>query len=547
MRNHREAGSEILGKRLVLLVAATALLVAACGPDAETETTVSETTAPETTAPAADTTAATDTTEPSETTAPVAAEAVRFLMAENFWADWAPYASTALSQLRLERQVYDYLVDFPTGDLSQPEPMLATAWTQVDDLTWEFELRDGVTFHDGSPLTAEDVKASIELASGFSAESAYSINWLPASVEVVDETTVRISTEQPFAPIFAALAFYAPILSADFIASPAAMPNGTGPFRLVEDGVDVKTMEANPDYWRDPPRIQTLVWEFIADPQTRLNALLDGSAHAIDRVPPEHLPALEGEEAIELVSETGIESVNLYVRPGRLPLWDENADFRRAVQWSFDRAPLVESLVLGNSQPAQSYLPTNTQFFAPQQPEYGFNPDEAAAALEAAGVPDGGPEFELWVAEGFLPRAPEVVQAMVAQMEQVGLKPRVVTSDVAGMIDDIFTDGGTGAMYHLSWASSGDPHHAAAVYSSAFAWYFGDEQLQQLIDEGLTTIDPGEREQIYADLQAHMWEQSWHVPLYNSDFTIAHTSDLSGILVQPNVFRTDFYTAELSG
>ena len=170
-----------------------------------------------------------------------------------------------------------------------------------------------------------------------------------------------------------------------------------------------------------------------------------------------------------------------------------------------------------------------------------------ATHLEAAGVPDGGPEFELWVAEGFLPRAPEVVQAIVAQMEQVGLKPRVVTADVAALIDDIFTDGGTGAMYHLSWASSGDPHHAAAVYSSAFAWYFGDQQLQDLLDQGVTTLDPAQREQIYGDAQARLWEQAWHVPLYNSDFTIAHTSNLTGVLVQPNVFRTDFYTAELVG
>ena len=104
-------------------------------------------------------------------------------------------------------------------------------------------------------------------------------------------------------------------------------------------------------------------------------------------------------------------------------------------------------------------------------------------------------------------------------MEQVGLKPRVITSDVAGMIDDIFSDTGTGAMYHMSWASSGDPHHAAAVYSSSFAWYFGDEPLQALIDQGLTTLDPAQREQTYSDLQAHLWEQAWHVPLYNSDFT----------------------------
>jgi peptide/nickel transport system substrate-binding protein len=480
------------------------------------------------------------------------AGSVRFLTAENFWADWSPYASTALSQLRLERQVYDYLVDFPSGDLTKPEPMLATSWQQIDDLTWEFELRDGVTFHEGEQFTAEDVKASLELATGFSGESAYQTNWIPVEVEVVDPLRVRLRTEQPFGPMMISLWWYAPILSAAWLGGDPdqlkTQPNGTGPFRLVEDAVEVKTMEANLDYWRDPAKIGTLVWEFIQDPQTRLNALLDGSAQAIDRVPPEHLPLLEERDDVEMVSVTGIETVNLFVRPGRLPLWDENLDFRKAVNWSIDRQPLVDSLVLGNSRVAQSYIPVNTLFFQAQEPAYAFDPDMAATHLEAAGVPDGGPEFELWVAEGFLPRAPEVVQAIVAQMEQVGLKPRVVTADVAGVIDDIFTDGGTGAMYHLSWASSGDPHHAATLYSSQLAvWYFGDQQLQDLIDQGVTTVDPAQREQIYADLQARLWEQAWHVPLYNSDFTIAHTADLTGVLVQPNVFRTDFYTAELVG
>lgn len=469
---------------------------------------------------------------------------VRFLIAENFWADWTPYASTAQSQRRLERQVYDYLVDFPTGDPAAPEPMLATDWRQIDDLTWEFDLREDVTFHDGSPLTAEDVKASVELGSGFSGESAYSLTWIPAEVEVVDELTVRISTERPFAPMLVELG-QIPILSAEFIADPQPMPNGTGPFRVVDDEVEVKTMEANVDYWRGPPGIQELVWEFVADPSTRTSALLDGSAQAIDRVPPEQLPALEAEEGVELVSVTGIESVNLWVRPGRLPIWDENVNFRRAVNWAVERQPLVDNLVLGNSRVAGSYLPTNTLYSGPQQPEYTFDPEMAAQELAAAGVPDGGPEFELWVAEGFLPRATEVVQAIVNQMEQVGLKPQVVTSDVAGMTDDIFSETGTGAMYHLSWSSNGDPNAAATVYSEAFAWYFGDEELQALIDEGMTTLDSAEREQVYAEMQQHIWEQAWHVPLYNSDFTIAHSSDLSGVVVQPD-FRTDFYTAELS-
>ncbi len=534
--------------RRIVLPAVLCLVVVACNGAVDDTTTTAPEAPDETEAPADTEPETPDTTAPPETEPEGDGETVRFLMAENFWADWVPYSSTALSQKRLERQIYDFLVDFPTGDLSQPEPALATSWEQIDDTTWEFTLRDDVVFHDGQPMTAADVKASVELASGFSGESAYALTWDPAEVEIIDDYTVRITTEQPFAPMLVEL-WWTPIVSAQWLEGEeedlATTPNGTGPFRLVEDSVNVKTMESNPDYWQTPPTIETLIWEFIQDPQTRLDALLAGDAQAIDRVPPEHLDILQAEGGIELISVTGIESVNLYVAPGRLPIWDENADFRRAVNLSFDRGPLVESLVMGASAPAGSFLPTNTLFYQEQQPPFEADPEGAMAALEAAGVPDGGPEFEIWAAEGFLPRAVPVVEAMVAQMQAVGLNPTVVTSDVAGLIDDAFSETGTGSMYHLSWATAGDPNQAAAVYSEAFAWYFGDEELQALIDQGRTTLDPAEREQVYADLQAHMWEQAWHVPLYNSDFTLAHVSELQGVLVQPHVFRTDFYAASL--
>lgn len=529
--------------RLFTALMALSLVLAACDTSADPpETTSGGTDTTTTTEPDDGTTQPTDPGEGEEQT-------VRFLMAENFWADWTPYSSTALSQKRLERQIYDYLVDFPSGDLSQPEPSLATEWTQVDDTTWEFTLRDDVVFHDGQPLTAADVKASVELASGFSGTSAYALTWAPAEVEIVDDYTVRIMTEEPFAPMLAEL-WWTPIVSAQWLEGDAdqlaSNPNGTGPFVLVEDDVNVKTMAPNQDYWKEPPTIDTLIWEFVQDPQTRLNALLSGEAHAIDRVPPEHLEIIEAEDGVELLGVTGIETVNLFIRPGRLPLWDENADFRRAVNLSFDRVPLVENLVLGSSAVAGSFLPTETLFYEEQSPPYTADPDGAREALAAAGVADGGPEFEIWVAEGFLPRGVQVVEAIAAQMREIGLKPTVVTSDVAGLIDDAFSDTGTGSMYHLSWATAGDPNQAAAVYSSAFAWYFGDEELDSLIAEGRTTVDAAERAAVYAELQAHMWEQGWHVPLYNSDFTLAHVSDLEGILVQPNVFRTDFYEASLS-
>jgi peptide/nickel transport system substrate-binding protein len=212
--------------------------------------------------------------------------------------------------------------------------MLATEWTPIDDRTWEFKLREGVKFHDGSDFDAEDVKASIELASGATDTPTLEAgNWIKTTVEIVDPYTVRLVSEQPFAALFSELRSTI-IVSADDLANNAegikAQPNGTGPFRLVENEVTRKVMEANPDYWQGPPKIQTLIWEFIQDPDTRLAALMSGQADVIDRVPPQHLQVIAGSENLTLNSVTGIESVNLFVKPGRPSLGRESGIPRRS-------------------------------------------------------------------------------------------------------------------------------------------------------------------------------------------------------------------------
>jgi peptide/nickel transport system substrate-binding protein len=475
---------------------------------------------------------------------------VRFLIAENFWANWEPYQNTAQSQFRINEQIHDHLVEFPTGDISRPRPGLATSWRRVGARTWEFELRRGVRFHDGQRFTAADVKASIERASGATKTKTVDAGlfWVPTTVQIVDDYTVRLRTRKPFGALFSALQHTHIVSAEDLAGSPADLkkrPNGTGAFRLAEETPTRKTMSANGAYWRGTPSIENLVWEFVQDPQTRLNALLAGQAHAIDRVPPEHRRIIQRSDRLALRSVTGIEMVNLWVRPGRLPIWQTNARFRRAVSWSVNRSSLVRNLVQGHAAAARSPIPRGTLYFRPQSPAYGLNVARARSELRAGGVGDGGPEFQLWVARGFLPRAPEVVESIVDGMRRVGLKPEVVTSDVAGMIDDIFSENGKGAMYHLSWSSNGDPMTAFQVYSPVFAWYWGDKALARLIDAGQAEANPAARRRIYNQAQARLWRQAWHVNLYYSDFTVAHQRGLRGLRVLKN-FSTHFQPARLA-
>jgi peptide/nickel transport system substrate-binding protein len=477
-----------------------------------------------------------------------ASSSVSFLIAENFWADWDPYQTTAQSQYRVDQQIYDYLVD-PTSNLASPRPMLATSWHQVNPRTWEFKLRPNVKFHDGSSFDAQDVKASIELASGATKKkSVYAGFWVPTTVQVVNASTVRLQTKTPFGGLFAAL-FQTQIASAADLAGPASSrkkhPNGTGPFKLVSDELTKKTMEANPSYWRRPASIGTLAWEYVADPQTRLNALLSGQAQAIDRVPPENLAIIDRTSKLALDSVQGLEAVNLWVHPDRTTLWTQNPHFRQAVSWAIDRGSLVKNLVKGKSAVAGSYIPRGTLYYRDGRPAYTFNAARAKAELAAAGASDGGPAFELWVAKGFLPAATDVVQAIANSMQQVGLKPKIVTTDVSGMVDDIFSKKGTGTMYHLSWSSNGDPFTALQPYGSPFVWSDGDKTIDALIKAGGATTNQKARQAAYAKLQAYMWKKAPHVPLYNSDFSIGRSANLQGLHPLPN-FSTYFYPASLT-
>jgi peptide/nickel transport system substrate-binding protein len=382
---------------------------------------------------------------------------------------------------------------------------------------------------------------------------------VPTTVEVVDDFTVRLKPASPFAPLMNELSRL-PILSAADIqpsadpATPSAgidtlksFPNGTGPFRLVGDEQNVKTMEANPDYWNGPPAIPRLVWEYIQDGQTRLNAFLAGQADAIDRVAPEQALAIEANPDLTLISVTGFENVNLWTRMDAAAPWDAaNARLRQAVAMAINRDEIVSSLVSGKSEVSVSHIPNHAVYAVAQEPAYAYDPDGARAILAELGYAEGSPDIPVWGVTGFLPRGEEVAEAIADNLQQVGFNVQLQVTDIAGIIDGLFAEDKPGVFFHLSWSSNGDPHGAlATLYKSPGAWVgIDDATVDELIDSGASTVDPEARGQVYAELQSYLWQNVIHIPLYNSDFTVGHTARLTGMTVLPN-FATIFKNAVL--
>lgn len=491
---------------------------------------------------------------------PNQSDGVRFLVAEAYPDGWNPYQHQIQIQRRIENLIFDPLIRVTGDDFSVFTPALAESWSTIDDTTTEFKLRQDVTFHKGQPFTADDVKASIEYATGQSGATVVSAaRFVPTTVEIVDNTTVRLKTKTPLAPLFNELS-YLPIVAAANIpagsATPApgadplaAEPNGTGPFMLTGNDPNIKTMAANPNYWGGAPAIANLTWEYIADSQTRLNALLAKQAHAIDRVPPEHLPVLQADSTITLQSKTGFENVNLWMRQDATTApWDKpNVKLLEAVMWSIDREAIVKSLIGGASEVALSHVPNHATYAKPQEPAYTLDREKAKQALADAGYPDGkGPDLPLWGVTGFLPRGKEVAEAIADSLTQTGFNVQLQVTDIAAMIDGLFNADKPGVLFHLSWSSNGDPHGAlSTLYHSPSAWGAHDPHIDELIDKGASTIDPAARGAVYDELQAYLWQNLIHFPLYNSDFTIATVKELQGVVALPN-FMTYFDKATLT-
>jgi peptide/nickel transport system substrate-binding protein len=472
---------------------------------------------------------------------------LKFLVGESFWANWHPYNHTAQIGYKIQRNLFSRLVEVKP-DMSL-EPGLAESWTQVDELTWEFKLRQGVTFHNGAPFTAADVKASIELASGFvKTEPAFAMtsNWVATEGIVVDDYTIQLKTASPFGPIINTLAYTDILSAADVAAGQAALeakPNGTGAFMLTGDEPNVKTLTRFDNHWRGPAKLRTLTWEFIQDAQTRLSALLANQADVIDRVVPDQRSLIDGNPDVQLISITAPEIQSVWFRMDKEP-FGSNVNLRKAVAWGMDRESMA-AIVGGNTLVADSHLAAGIEYRAAQSPLYSFDPDKAKAALEAAG---GGVSFELGAPTGFYPKCEEICQLMQQNLNEVGFDMKLTLLELGAWVDMLFGETKPGEAFYGGWGNiTRDPDFAlATLLHSPGAWTgANDPKSDELIDAGKAAADPAERAAIYGELQSYLWNDLLPaVPILYSDLSSGFRSNVKGYELYPTAVL-DFWPVEV--
>ncbi len=302
----------------------------------------------------------------------------------------------------------------------------------MSETTWEFTLRQGVRFHDGAPLTAEDVKATLErnmvpgktvVQPGFATFEA---------VQVVSPTTIRIVTKKPDPLLLVRVAQMgsqivpARLTTDDGVKELARRPVGTGAYRFVEWVKDERlVMEANRDWWGwegKAPAIERIVWKPIPDDFPRIVALEKGEADVITNVPPDRLKALAEGRTTKVVSTPATRTVTFWINTTQPPLADKRV--RQALHYGLDVGALVKNLYAGMGKPFSGGLADTDFGYNPALKPYPFDPAKAKRLLAEAGRA-GGIDLTLYGGSGTMVNDKFLLEAMADMWAKVGIRAKV--------------------------------------------------------------------------------------------------------------------------
>ncbi|HYJ47654.1 MAG TPA: ABC transporter substrate-binding protein, partial [Pyrinomonadaceae bacterium] len=287
-------------------------------------------------------------------------------------------------------------------------PDVATDIKRSDDgLSYTFTLHDGVTFHDGRPLTSADVKYTLETvlastsgkAASFFEGTGPSRQGLVTAIEAPDPKTVIIRLRKPWLPLLSNLVPIG-IVPKDSAESQKTHPLGSGPFKFTsyDSAQQIISLEANPNYWEGAPQIGTLRVRVIEDATALQGELRSGSvtlAPLPTNLTPDALKSLGGDPKLQVAQFPGANVIYLGFNVQSPPL--DNVKVRQAIAYAIDRETIIHDLLLGQAKIAHSILPEESWAFSPGQ-KYNYDPAKAKQLLDEAGLrdPDGdGPQMRL--------------------------------------------------------------------------------------------------------------------------------------------------------
>ncbi|MEZ5842385.1 MAG: ABC transporter substrate-binding protein [Hyphomicrobiaceae bacterium] len=445
-----------------------------------------------------------------------------------------PHYSALGTHADAVKHIFDTLVH--PDEKQQLTPGLAESWKPIDDTTWEFKLRKGVKFHDGSAFTADDVKFSIERIPVVTGPTTMTIYVRRVkSVEVKDPLTVIVKTNGPAATLpydFVRLFIVSSKAAKDCNTKETAPPCfnsgkaaiGTGPYKLVswQPKSDL-VLERNDGYWRGKPYWQRVVRKEISNDAARLAALKSGQVDIVNYVSAADYKALARDKAIKVIKGDSVYVMNLqldqreptpkvYDNSGKPlaknPLRDPKV--REALDLAIDRRAMVDVVLEGLGNPANQLMSPGMFGYNKSIPFAKPDPAKAKKLLAEAGYPSGF-SMDLYCTSDRLPGDGAICQGLGQMFSRIGIKTKVnaISKTVyfpaqARLEYSVFMNGWGTLTGEASYTLGSMAHSKAdALKLGAFnRIQYKNEAADKLIQEGARTLDDAKRRKLYEEAMA---------------------------------------------
>ena len=444
-----------------------------------------------------------------------------------------PFDQKAVTTGYMTALVYNRLTRIDPETL-EPQLDLAAAYENVGETEWVFTLRQGVKFHDGSSLDAQDVKASMEYAQTFATTRDYTS--FCKEVQVVDDYTVKIVTDGPYAMTLNDLASLC-VLPSELIDAGADFnetPVGTGPYRFVEwVRGDRLSFEKNQEFFDQDrqPSIRHIVWRVVPEGSSRTIALQAGEADFVMEVEAADIGRLEEDETLRVQKNDGTR-LNFFAMNSEIAPFD-NKLFRKAVSSAIDRDAVVTVACDGEAQAAVSHA---SPAFAGSSDvnAAGYDPEKAKEYLAQSGIDPEKASFTCVVSNDTARPTAEVIQANLAE---IGVKMDIESMDYAAHLNAIMSGNYTTAVagYTSSnlYSFVSGLYHSSAVNAANLA-RVQDPMVDFLIDTAKTQLDPAEQRETFVKLSEYLNDWTAFAPLYQTTVVRAYHKDLKGVVVGKN-------------
>lgn len=458
-----------------------------------------------------------------------------------------PAGSNDVPSSVIQANIYETLVK--RNDNNEIVEGLAEKWEALDDTTYEFKLRKGVTFHDGEPFNAEVVKMNLErVLDSEVASPRYFLYEMITDITVKDEHTVQIKTEYPFAPLLAHLShnggsMVSPkSIEADYEAMKAGEaagtvigtnPVGTGYFKFEswEPGAEIKLVK-NEEYWGDKAHVDTVTFRVVPESAVRNADLEAGYVHIADPVQPNEVVGINEKDFAKINQKASSSLAYLGFNTEKEPFNDPKV--RRAISMLVNKDDISQGVYDGFGVAAKGPLAPGIFGYNEDAKPIEYNVEEAKKLLKEAGY-ENGFKSSIWTNDN--PQRQQIAVLLQEELKKVNVEVEIEVMEFGAYLDK--TANGEHDMFILGWSNpTGDADYGLyALFHSSQKGdpgnrsFYENPEVDKLLEQGRRESDPDERIKIYNKVQEHLIEDAPMAYLIHTEYLTGVSNKIKGFSI----------------